>query len=195
MGSRSIGLALGAAILATLASATPAFAQYAVTVTGAGYARDCYMEVKSRKALPAKALETCDIALSQEDLSQTNRAATHINRGILHMREQHHERAMKDYDDALRIAPGIPEAKINLGAMLYYMGRYDEAVAALNDGVKIENEEARAAAHFNRALAYERLGDIDSAYADYRTALILQPDFEAAAKQIQRFAVVPASTS
>ncbi|MDP3739749.1 MAG: tetratricopeptide repeat protein [Hyphomonadaceae bacterium] len=197
MALRQARLAFGAAILGltTITSTAPAFAQYPVVVTGGGYARDCYMQVKSRKALPAKALETCDIAIKQEDLSQTNRAATYINRGILHMREKNHDRARKDYEAALRIAPGMPEAKINLGAMLYYVGRYDEAIAALNDGVKVENEEARAAAHFNRALAYERIGDIDSAYADYKTALALRPGFEAAAKQLQRFAVVPAGAS
>ena len=193
MGSGFLGAVV--VVLALGAIATPAFAQYPVTVFGSGYARDCYVAVKSRTAVPASALQTCDIALRQEQLSKTNRAATLINRGIVHMREKNHDRAMQDYEAALRITPDMPEAKINLGAMLYYMGRYPDAVAALNEGVKIANEDARAAAHFNRALAYERMGDVDNAYADYKTALALRPGFEAAAKQLSRFQVVPAGAS
>jgi tetratricopeptide (TPR) repeat protein len=108
------------------------------------------------------------------------------------MRSQHHDRAMADYQAALKLTPDMAEAKINLGAMYYYLGRYLDAVVALNEGVKVEDKTARAAAHFNRALAYERLGDVDHAYADYRAAVSIQPDFPAAEKQLKRFVVVPA---
>jgi tetratricopeptide (TPR) repeat protein len=180
-------------ILSALAGA--AFAQYPVMVFGSGYARDCYDAVKRQRVTPPEALEICDIALAQEQLSKTNRAATLTNRGILHMREQRHERAMQDYEAAMKLSPGMPEAKINLGAMLYYVGRYADAVAALNDGVKVEDSEARAAAYYNRAIAYERLGNVEAAYSDYRSALAIQPDFDPAARQLTRFSVVPASAS
>ena len=45
------------------------------------------------------------------------------------------------------------------------------------------------AAYYNRAIANERLGDITSAYWDYRKALDLQPEFEVAARQLERFTV------
>jgi tetratricopeptide (TPR) repeat protein len=180
------------ALLVALALVSPASAQYAVTIFGGGYARSCYEAVKGR-ALPAKALETCDIALQQEDLSQKNRAATYINRGIVHMRAQRHERAMKDYEAGIALEPDMPEAKINLGAMLYYLGRYADAVAALDEGVKIENREARAAAHYNRGLAQEMLGELERAYADYKTAQALDPKLSQAERQLRRFQVLPAS--
>jgi tetratricopeptide (TPR) repeat protein len=172
-----------------------ALAQHAVTVFGGGYARDCYEAVKKQRVTPFEALEICDTALSQERLSNSNRAATLTNRGILHMRQQRHERALQDYQAAIKLSPGMPEAKINLGAMFYYVGRYADAVTALNDGVRVEDSEARAAAYYNRAIAYEQLGNVEAAYSDYRSALAIQPDFDSAARQLERFRVVPASAS
>jgi tetratricopeptide (TPR) repeat protein len=180
-----------AACLAVAAIAAPAFAQHAMMVFGGGNARRCYEAVKERKVLPLKALEICDIALQQEELSQKNRAATHINRGILHMRAERHERAMKDYAAGIALQPDMPEAKINLGAAYFYLGRYAEAVAALDEGVNVEDAEARAAAYYNRGLAEEMLGEVEKAYADYRAALALDPELAQAQRQLRRFRVVP----
>lgn len=182
---------LGGLIAVAFAFSPRAFGQLPVQVFGDGYARGCYEAVKGRVVTPQKALEICDVALDQERLTNKNRAATLINRGILHMRSAHHDRAMQDYQAALALTPNMAEAKINLGAMYYYLGRYSDAVAALDEGVRVEDKTARAAAHFNRGLAYERLGDVDRAYADYRAAVAIQPGFAEAEKQLQRFTVIP----
>lgn len=179
-----------AACFAVFVFAAPAFAQSPAMVFGGGNARRCYEAVKDR-APPFKALEICDIALEQEDLSSKNRAATYVNRGILHMRAARHERAMRDYAAGIALQPGMPEAKINLGAMFYYLGRYAEAVVALDEGIAVEDREARAAAHYNRGLAEEMLGEAEKAYADYKTALTLDPELSQAERQLRRFRVVP----
>jgi tetratricopeptide (TPR) repeat protein len=192
LGRPGLSIRGAVACLAVMVFVAPAFAQHAVMVFGGGNARRCYEAVKD-KALPFKALEICDLALEQEDLSQKNRAATHNNRGILHMRAGRHDRAMKDYQAGIKLSPDMPEAKINLGAMLYYLGRYSEAVAALDEGVKIEDTEARAAAYYNRGLAQEMLGEVEKAYVDYKTALSLDPGLSQAERQLRRFRVVPAA--
>jgi tetratricopeptide (TPR) repeat protein len=190
MGHRIFAIAsLGIALL----GAAPAFAQRPVMVYGGGFARECYEAVKTDRIFTARALELCNFALEQEALSQHNRAATYINRGILYMRQQSHARAMQDYKNGLAIMPDMPEAKINLGAAFYYLGRYQEAVTALDEGVKVENGEARAAAYYNRGLAQERLGNLEAAYADYSLALTIQPNFELASKQLKRFTRISGS--
>jgi len=50
---------------------------------------------------------------------------------------------MQDFEAAIKLSPGTPEAKTNLGAMFYYLGRYADAGAALDEGVKAENSDAR----------------------------------------------------
>jgi Tfp pilus assembly protein PilF len=44
-------------------------------------------------------------------------------------------------------------------------------------------------AYYNRGLAKEKLNDARGAYADYRKALELDPNFTLASEQLQRFLV------
>jgi tetratricopeptide (TPR) repeat protein len=118
-----------------------------------------------------------------------NRAATHNNRGIAHMRTNNRSAATRDYEAALRISPNIAESQINLGAMFYANEMYTEAVSALNQGVKADNAESRAVAHYNRALSLEKLGEIDEAYADLQAALRLNPGLAVASQQLARYRV------
>jgi tetratricopeptide (TPR) repeat protein len=185
---------LAACALLSLVAADAAFAQQAMMVFGGGYARDCYEAVKGR-ALAQKAISICNTAISEEDLSRGNLAATLVNRGIVYMREEKYERAMKDYDRALALMPDMPEIKINLGAMLYHMSRFRESIEALDAGVTADDAEARAAAFYNRALSYERLGELQRAYDDYRAALTVIPGYPPAERQLRRFIVTPASAA
>lgn len=178
--------------LLSLPLAEAAFAQQAMMVFGGGYARDCYEAVKGRE--PAQeTLTLCNTAITEENLSRNNLVATLVNRGIVYMREENYDRAMKDYDRALALKPNMPETKINLGAMLFHMGRYREAVEALNVGVTTEDTEARAAAYYNRAISYELLGDVRQAYNDHQAALAAIPGYPPAVRQLRRFSVQPAN--
>jgi tetratricopeptide (TPR) repeat protein len=165
-----------------------AHAQYSMIVFGKGAASDCYELVKSKR-LNNSTLEICNDALKDDALSPKNRAATFNNRGIVHMRSNNRDAAERDYQAALRISPNIAETQINLGAMFYANEMYTESVTVLNEGVKAESEGSRAVAHYNRALSFEKLGELDEAYADLLAALRLNPAFEAASKQISRYSV------
>ncbi|HVY88672.1 MAG TPA: tetratricopeptide repeat protein [Hyphomonadaceae bacterium] len=171
-----------------LSFTTPAHA--AITVIGGGLARDCYMAVEYQKVSTQRALDICSLAIEQESMTRRNRAATYTNRGILQMRAGHNDKALSDYQRSLAIMPELDEAKVNLGAALYGLKRYPEALAALNDGVRTESLDARAVGYYNRGLTYEKLGDLQSAYEDFQRALQVKPDFKQAADQIGRFTVI-----
>lgn len=182
---------LGISTVAGLAAVVMApQSQAAVTVFGGGLARSCYEAVEYSKVTASKAVEICDLALEQEMLSRRDRAATLTNRGILYMREGRHERALADYAKSIRLMPELLESKVNLGAALYGLGRYQEALAALNEGLNTDSVDARAVGFYNRALCHERLGDLQAAYDDFQRALDAYPGFELAQKQLQRFTVV-----
>ena len=178
------------AIAALLAVAAAAPAQGAVTVIGGGLARDCYEAVEYVRVSTSDAIRICDLALEQEVLTRRNRAATYTNRGILFMRDGRNDRALADYSKSLSLMP-LLETKVNLGAALYGLKRYTEALAALNEGIATDSDNARATGFYNRALTYEKLGNVQAAYEDFRTALEIKPDFEAAQRQLTRFTVVP----
>ena len=175
-----------------VAGAFAAPAQGAVTVIGGGLARACYEAVEYTKVSGEKAIDICDMALEQESLTKRNRAATLTNRGILFMRLGQHQRALVDYNRSIRLMPELLESKVNQGAALYGLGRYEEAMTALNAGIYTDSVDARAVGFYNRALCYEKLGDLQSAYEDFRKALETQPAFKQAADQMARFTVVEA---
>ncbi len=179
--------------LVSLGVALAAPAQAAVTVIGGGLGQACYEAVEYGKVPVMKAMELCDLAISGERMSKRDRAATHTNRGILFMRQGNNTRAMWDYERSLELTPTLTEAKVNLGAALYNLKRYPEALAALNEGVSTESADARAIGFYNRGLTHEKLGDDQSAYEDFRRALQTNPKFTQAAEQMARFTVVPAS--
>lgn len=187
---------LGISVLfgAILAAGT-ASAQGAVTVIGGGMAQACYEAAETSRIAVQKALAICDLAINQERLKPRDKAATYTNRGILHMRMGNNTRAMWDYQKSLETMPGLKETKVNLGAALYNLKRYPEALVALNEGVDSMSPEARVVGYYNRGLTHEKLGDLQSAYEDFRRALEIRPEFTAAADQMRRFTVVPATDS
>jgi tetratricopeptide (TPR) repeat protein len=177
------------AFAVTLAAALAPPSQAAVSVFGGGLARSCYEAVEFGKVSTDKGIEICNLALEQEGLKRRDKAATLTNRGILYMRDGKNQRALNDYQRSLSLMPDLLETKVNLGAALYGLGRYTEALAALNEGILTDDVEARAVGFYNRALAHESLGDVQSAYEDFRRALNAKPDFKLAEKQLTRFTV------
>lgn len=180
------------AICVLMASSLSGVANAAVTVIGGGLAQDCYLGVESESSA-SETLRLCDLALQQERLTSRDRAATHVNRGILHMRAGRLDMALRDYSTSARIKPDLADAQVNRGAALYGLRRYDEAMTALNIGIKAENVNAKSVAYYNRGLTNEKLGQIEAAYYDFREALEINPEFELAARQLERFEVIPAT--
>lgn len=180
------------AVLLAMFTPMSAAAQGAVTVVGGGLAQACYEAVEYSQTPPSKALQVCDLALQTEVMNRRDRAATFTNRGIVHMRTGNNSRALSDYERGIGLMPDLREAKVNLGAALYNLKRYPEALAALNEGVGSESIDARAIGFYNRGLTHEKLGNLQSAYEDFRSALKLVPEFQSAADQMKRFTVVPA---
>lgn len=186
----STRIRLGISVFAVvIAAAFAAPSQAAVTVFGGGLARTCYEAVEYEKISTERAIDICSLALEQEGLKRRDKAATLTNRGILYMRAGKNQKALNDYQRSLALMPELLETKVNLGAALYGLGRYTDALAALNDGILTDDVEARAVGFYNRALAHESLGDVQSAYEDFRRALNAKPDFALAERQLARFTV------
>ncbi len=173
-------------IFAGLALAAPASGQ--AFVIGGGLAKDCYNEVLQESSRLAEAERTCTQALQQEAMTASNRAATYVNRGIARMRQGKLTQANEDYGRALDISPEMGEAYLNIGAAHIYGEDFSAAIEALDKAIELEAKDLHAA-HYNRAIARENLGDVEGAYVDFRQALELKPDWERAQRQLARFEV------
>ncbi|MGE0665162.1 MAG: tetratricopeptide repeat protein [Sphingomonadales bacterium] len=175
---------LAVTMLLSLAAA-PAWA--GITVLGESKAAEC-----SRAALwgraDEKSLLICDVALHEEPLDQLRRAATFVNRGIIHMRRKNWDLAHADFNDALRRKPELGEGWVNRGALMIGTKRFAEGLADTNKGIELGLEEPEKA-YYNRAVAHEGLGDPKAAYYDYQQALAINPEWELPKKELARFTV------
>lgn len=180
-------LALSGAALVT-ASLWIMPAASSTMVVGSGNARECYLGAELRRSVRV-ARPLCDRALADETLSQRDRAATHVNRGIVLMHARDLDGAITDFGEALRIEPLMAEAHVNRGIALLHRGGADgEAVAALTRGLELKPSRPEVA-HYSRAIAHEILGNAREAYEDYAAAAALDPKWTDPAEQLKRFSV------
>ena len=168
---------LGAVCTATAANAV-------VLVVGGGAGAQCYATAEYGD--PFKAFDICSRALSDQEMSVRDRAATYINRSVVRLRVHDWSGALGDVDLAITRVSNIGEAYVNRGAALINLGRTQDALVDLNKAITIGLDKVHLA-YYNRGLAKEKLNDTRGAYADYRKALDLDPTFTMAADELKRF--------
>lgn len=178
----SLALAAGACV-AALAGAAGA----AVIVVGGGAAETC-SEAAEGGSSTSFDVRACTTALTEEQLDDRARAATHVNRGVLHMRRGERAEALADFDRAIGMGEHLGEAYVNRGALLILERRYAEGLADTNRALDLALREPEKA-WFNRAIAHEELGDTRSAYLAYRRASELDPGWGEPRTELARFSV------
>ena len=157
-------------------------------VLGSSNARLCYEAADSPMLPSARALRDCDEALLRDNLSRYETVATHVNRGILQLRRNLVDLAVRDFDAAIAMDPEQPEAYLNKGAAM--IRRQDAASALQLFTVALERNTSRPAiAHYGRGVANEAVGNIPAAYRDFRRASELDPDWRSQL-ELARFRVV-----
>lgn len=182
----SVSVLFSGALMAFAGSASAAS-----SVIGSGSEQACY-HAASTGAASREALASCDAALESVILSPADRAATYANRSAVLLGQDRPEAALADVETALRLDPGLRDAAVNKAGALILLGRYAEARTLLDEVVPAVQGNALERALFNRAVAAESLGDVKAAYHDFKRALELDPGFEAARLELDRFQVANA---
>jgi tetratricopeptide (TPR) repeat protein len=122
-------------------------------------------------------------------LSAHDRAATLVNRGILHTRVDEIGAALVDYNQGLALDSTLGEGYVDRGASEIVLRNFDAALADISKGIDLHAQRPEIA-YYDRAIVNEALGNIRDAYADYKKAVEIQPDFQLANDQLMRFRVV-----
>ncbi len=180
--SRTLKIALGAAL--TLLAASAAHAQMAIS--DGAHARGCFKAAKSGVSTD-QGMADCTAAIDTERLGRSDLAGTYVNRGVLYLRRQAYAQARADFDSAIALEPTLGEAHVNRGAALIGERRFAEGIEEIRWGLVLGSEEP-AKAHYNRAMAYEALGDDKAAYGDLVKAADLAPNWPAPRAELQRLA-------
>lgn len=179
--------AAAAVLVLGLVSRPPVARADGFVIVSGGLAHDCYLAAKAGRATDRE-IRLCGAALEQDNLADRDLAGTHINRGTLYLKQKAWTEALADFDAAVKIGPGIGEGWVNRAAALIGAGRYQDAVVSSDKGIALNPTEPEKA-YFNRATARELIGDVEGAYADYRRAVELAPDWQPPKDELKRFKV------
>jgi tetratricopeptide (TPR) repeat protein len=174
-----------AAAAAALLSTTPAPA--ISIVIGDSLASACYRSASSSNSFRA-ALEECDRAIEEEVLTQEDRAATLVNRGVVKMRAGDLRGADRDFDTALAMDRARAEAYLNKGFLRLMQGHYQDALPYFDQSLEARTIRP-ALAHYARGIVHEEMGNVRAAYGDYVRARDLDPSWRLPAEELSRFKV------
>lgn len=134
---------------------------------------ECYQEVVRYGSVPD--FESCDTAIELQPLDRLELAATYSNRGILYTRKGRIRAALSDHNRAVELAPELSSTFINRANTYVKARRFVEAMSDMDRAVAIADDRV-AVAHYNRALLFQRIGDLASARKDGELAASLSPD-------------------
>jgi predicted AlkP superfamily phosphohydrolase/phosphomutase/Tfp pilus assembly protein PilF len=106
------------------------------------------------------------------------------NLAAIHFAAGRHREAAEIYARLIQSDPENASLHASFAGCLGAMGRYEEALEPL--GKSLELSPLNIEAYHNRAVIHERLGDIEAAIADYRTAVSYRPDYEPSVRALVR---------
>lgn len=120
------------------------------------------------------AVGACTALIESGRETRDNLAAALFNRANAFADRRLFDRAVQDYDQALRLLPDEPEFLANRGHALIELGRIDEAIADYDRALR-QNPKLLAALD-GRCNAHAIQGRIDVALGDCEAALAQAPD-------------------
>jgi lipoprotein NlpI len=85
------------------------------------------------------------------------------------------DRAIADYDEAIRLEPKFARAHNNRGLSYRQKGDLDRAIADCDEAIRLDPRFAPA--YNNRGAAYQAKRDLDRAMADYNESIRLDPKY------------------
>ena len=165
-------------------------AQSAEVTTHNESALDCYVTATSVATVEdfevsEHMVEPCNVALIEVGLSDNDRAATFVNRGILHAASGLLAEALADYDEALRLYPELGQVYINRGFVYHFENQLDEALTDYNHALELDIR-SKHLVHFARGIVYEEKSLWNQAVDDYKKALEYSPDWTPAKTRLER---------
>ena len=122
---------------------------------------------------PDLAIKHCTLAIESGRYSGANLAKLHYNRGIEWAAKNNYDRAIADYDIAIRLDPRNGDAYYNRGGAWGSKGDHDRAIADYDVAIKLNPKDP--AAYNSRGFERVAKGEYANAIADYGTAIRLDP--------------------
>lgn len=154
-------------------------AQSMTVLGGDASARDCFhaATIAARRDFAGPgSIAGCTRALERSRLTERDRLATLVNRGILRLALRDLDGAAADFDAAIGMDPPSGEVFVDRGNMSYMSRSYERAIGDYTRALELGLEKDHIA-YFNRAMAHEHLRNFNDAKADYQRAMERAPEW------------------
>lgn len=96
--------------------------------------------------------------------------------GISHLNTDEPEKALEDFNRAIKIDPQRADGYLGRANSLNTLGKYSKALEDYHRVIEIEPDLANV--YVNRAIAYSHLEEYEKAIADYQKGLDLDPKID-----------------
>ena len=116
----------------------------------------------------------CSALLQASGESNEARATAFNNRGVAYRDKADYDKALQDFDEALKLAPSDVGTLVHRGRA--YRGKGDHARALADFDAAIKADPKGANAFTQRGLAFADKGDVPRAIADFDQAIALNPN-------------------
>lgn len=139
----------------------------------------CGIDPKPRLP-PMEAIEGCTAVISSGQASPRILAEAFLHRGDAYrLRQNDIDRALADYNEAIRVVPDFAPAFAGRGFVyLFARPQLDRAISDFSEAIRID--PASANVFYYRGVAWSGKGDWERAIADFDQAIRLRPTFSIA---------------
>ena len=123
-------------------------------------------------------IQGCNAVVLSNQEPQRNKGDAIGNRALAYKHKGQFDRALEDYNEAVRLSPQNTN-NYNLRGSLYdTIGQPERAIQDYNQAIKLDPNSSTA--YNNRGLAYIHLDQIDRGIQDYTQAIRLDPNYSTA---------------
>ncbi|CAD8196501.1 unnamed protein product [Paramecium octaurelia] len=102
-------------------------------------------------------------------------ATVYYNRGVLFKQQGEKEKALQDYNMAIKLNPNYATAYINRGVLFKQQGEKEKALQDYNMAIKLNPNYATV--YINRGNLFNEKGEKEKALQDYNMAIKLNPNY------------------
>jgi tetratricopeptide (TPR) repeat protein len=124
---------------------------------------------------PEQSIAGCSALIQAIQNPNTKLADAFYNRGRAYASKHDYGRAIKDYDQAIRLNPTLGNAFYSRGLAYRHKGDYDRAIEDYNQALRINPKYVEA--FYGRGLAYQQKAEYDHAIEDFDQVLRINPSY------------------